>query len=86
MQMLTVKQVAAKLACSESYVWKLMKQDPTFPKGIRIGLGGDAQRATRLEEQAINEWLVKRIHKENDDETGRIGAGVHRPAEQEVSA
>jgi predicted DNA-binding transcriptional regulator AlpA len=86
MQLLTVKQAAAKLACSESYVWKLMKHDPTFPKGIRIGLGGDTQRATRLEEKAVDAWLLTRLLKENDDETGRAGTGVHPTAEQEVAA
>jgi predicted DNA-binding transcriptional regulator AlpA len=66
MKLITIKDAAHKMSCSESYVWKLMKNDATFPRGIKIGLGGPSQRATRLDEEAIDEWLRSRQQVEDD--------------------
>lgn len=35
-QLLTVKAVAAKLSASEATIWRLEKNDPDFPAGIKL--------------------------------------------------
>lgn len=59
MNLLTAKQVAARLSCSLSFVWKLAKEDPKFPKPIQIGTGAvGCARATRWVETALDDWLL----------------------------
>lgn len=68
MNLLTAKQVAAKLSCAESFVWARIHKDPTFPKPLRIGENG---RATRWIEGDLHEWLLTKQRKEvyDDDNT-----------------
>lgn len=90
MNLLTDKQVAQKLACAVSYVWRLSTQDSTFPKPVRLGNpdGPRRGRVTRWVETDINEWLKNRLtnKQEVEDEAGRTGGNVHQDSGQEVAA
>ena len=87
MNLLTVKQVASKLACGASFIWTLTREDPTFPKPIQIGLGGERARGTRWVEAALDNWLLtKQQHptdpeqKEPLNDDGRTGTELHQAA------
>lgn len=87
MNLLTVQQLAAKLSCSVSYVWRLTQQDPTFPRPLQIGMGGERARGTRWVESAVNDWLLTKQQDEvqaHDD--GRTGVGLHQNQGEEVPA
>ena len=89
MNLLNVKQVATKLSCSVSYVWKLPKADHTFPKAINIGTVEGRTRATRWADQDITDWLLTRKQNTTEvlnNEDGRPGKDLHTAAGEEVPA
>lgn len=90
MNLLTDKQVAQKLACAVSYVWRLSNQDPTFPQPVRLGDpdGPRRGRVTRWVDTDIDNWLGNKqtSKQEVQDEDGRIGSHVHQDPRQEVAA
>ena len=69
MNLLTIKQVSEKLSCSTSYIWALMKKDPTFPKPITIGVGSERAKGTRWVDGAVSEWVLSKhqIANENNE-------------------
>jgi predicted DNA-binding transcriptional regulator AlpA len=92
MNLLTVKQVAAKLSVSVGHVWKLAQRDETFPKSFGIGMGGQRQRGTRWIESQVDAWIADRYNQgasdgsngdptneESLDDRGH-GREVHQPA------
>lgn len=89
MNLLTAKQVATKLSCSVSYVWKLPHINPTFPKPLSIGSGQEQPRATRWVDSEVTDWLLTRKPKTNEvlkNENGRAGEDVHTGTGEEVAA
>lgn len=90
MQLLTVKQLSQKLSCSTSYVWSLQKRDPSFPKPLRIGMGGvERIRGTRWVDSDVSNWLLTKKqlnHNEVQHEDGRSGTEIHSAADKEVTA
>ena len=87
MNLLTVKQVAAKLSCAPSYVYRLLDRDPTFPRSISIGLGEEKARGVRWVEADVTNWLLTRIQKKEVlDENGRVSSNVHPSTGEEVAA
>ncbi|NVN99280.1 MAG: AlpA family phage regulatory protein [Geobacteraceae bacterium] len=88
MNLLTVKQVAAKLACSVSYIYVLQKRDPTFPTTVSFGLGGDVPRGIRWLDSDINQWLLtkKQVNEVTPNENGRDSQDVHPSTGEEVAA
>lgn len=52
MKLITVGQAAEKLGISVSYVWKLHRTDPDFPRTVRLG-----PRATRWRDDEIDAWI-----------------------------
>lgn len=75
MNLLTVKQVSEKLTCSSSYVWKLLRVDPTFPKPIQLGLGESRPRSTRWVDSAITDWLMTKHASANTKTDGVLTNG-----------
>ena len=53
--LLTDRQVADALAISRALVWKLLREDETFPRPIQLGV-----RAKRWLASEITEWLSTR--------------------------
>lgn len=90
MNLLTVKQVSDKLSCAQSYVWKMLKEDPTFPKPINIGMGKERARGTRWIDGAMTEWLLTKQQMKNNEvhtnENGRTGKHVHQSTGEEIAA
>ena len=89
MNLLTVKQVATKLSCADSMVWRLTKQDPAFPQPIKIGLGEKSARATRWVEESLDVWLTRKqiqTLKEIIDDNGRTDTDIHQGAGEKVPA
>ncbi len=89
MNLLTVKQVAAKLSCAVSYVYRLQQKDITFPKPMSIGMGDAKSRGVRWIDQDVVEWLLTRKLKTSEvlkNEDGRIGEDVHKSTGEEVAA
>lgn len=92
MNLLTVKQVAEKLSCAVSHVWLMLKKDPTFPKPISIGMGGEHARGTRWVDGAISEWMLAKHSLANKnqevltDEDRRSGTQIHTDTREEVAA
>lgn len=89
MNLLTVKQVASKLSCAVSYVYKLQKTDKSFPKPLSIGMGSERSRGVRWVEQDVTDWLLTRKQTTTEvlnNEDGRIGEDVHTGTGEEVAA
>lgn len=90
MKLLTVKQVADKLSCVTSNVYRMQRLDPTFPKSIVIGMGSSRARGVRWVDSEIDDWLlVKMSHKTSEVQTNedrRDGLDVHSGAREEVAA
>lgn len=90
MNLLTVKQVSEKLACSRSYVWKLLRDNPDFPKPINIGMGDSKTRATRWVDGDISGWLARLSQQSNTEantnENRQSGGEVHPGAGEEIPA
>ncbi len=91
MNLLTLKQVAAKLSVSPSYVCAIEKRDPTFPRSLRLG-GPEVPlraRVTRWVEADVEKWLTNKQEVHNDsngNEDGRSGPDVHQNSGEEVPA
>jgi|LauGreDrversion4_2_1035121.scaffolds.fasta_scaffold29377_7 predicted DNA-binding transcriptional regulator AlpA len=94
MNLLTVKQVSELLTCSTSYVWKLLRCDPSFPKPIQLGVGESRPRSTRWVEGAVSQWLLAKHEEANPltnskvltNEHGRTGRELHKAPGEEVAA
>lgn len=65
MKTLRVASVAQKLDLGVSTVWKLLKQDPTFPRPFRMS---DAVGATVWVEHEIDAWLLTRMQSRQKEE------------------
>lgn len=85
MNLITAKQVASKLGCSDSFVWKLVKTDPTFPRPFKIGVGEVSARATRWVDESIDKWITSRAQGEHDED-GRTSSALHQGAGSAVAA
>lgn len=89
MNLLTAKQVAAKLSCSISYVYKLQNIDQTFPRSLSIGVGQIESRGTRWVDAEVIAWLLTRKPKTTEvitHEDGRPSEDVHTGTGEEVAA
>lgn len=90
MNLLTVKQVAAKLSCAVSNVYRIQSLDPTFPKSISIGLGSARARGVRWADSELNAWLEQKVSNKTNEvlqnENGRDGSDVHSSTREEVTA
>jgi len=78
MNLLTIKTLAEKLACSESLIWQIRQRDPTFPRPFSIGVGTERSRAARWDEKDIDAWIETRKttpQGEIDDDQPRPDAG-----------
>jgi len=67
MKLLRDKQVAKKLGCHWSYVWKLARR-PDFPRAIKLGL-----RHTAWSDEEIDAWLEHQRKETKDETTGSTG-------------
>lgn len=47
--------VAEKLACSERTVWHLAKNDPSFPKAVKL-----TAKLTIFREEELDAWILAR--------------------------
>ena len=54
-KLLKIKEVAAILGSSESWIWKTLKRDNSFPQPLRSGL-----RWTRWRASDVYAWLNRR--------------------------
>jgi predicted DNA-binding transcriptional regulator AlpA len=91
MNLLTLKQVAAKLGCHYTFVYRLMKADPAFPKAVDIGLSTSGRsRCVRWIDKELDAWLLTKktdfvdVERSVEDEDGRVDQEVHTGSEQEV--
>jgi excisionase family DNA binding protein len=50
--LLTVKDVCAKLKVTKSTVYKMLREDPSFPRSITIG-----PRVVRWKEADLTAWI-----------------------------
>lgn len=85
MKLLTLKQVAEALSCSPSYVSRLHKQDPTFPKPVILGTGDDNPRGLRWVESLLEEWVMSKTKEVEVSEHSGNSGEVHKGTREEVS-
>ena len=62
--MVDVKEAAAMLSIGESTVWKKVKEDPSFPRPVRL-----SPKCTRFKVDDIRKW-VKSVGRESQREFG----------------
>jgi predicted DNA-binding transcriptional regulator AlpA len=90
MNLLTVKQVAEKLSCAVSNVYRIQSLDPTFPRPISIGLGSARARGVRWVDDELTSWLMVKVSNKTNEvhqnEDGRSGQNVHTSTREEVTA
>jgi predicted DNA-binding transcriptional regulator AlpA len=65
MGLLTVEQLRDKLHVSKSYVFQLERNDPQFPRGIRL-----SARVLRWSEEEVNKWLESKKESTNVETAG----------------
>lgn len=54
--LLTIEDVCAKLKMTKTTVYKLRREDSTFPKQIKIG-----PRAVRWKEDELQDWVNQQV-------------------------
>lgn len=54
LRLLSIKEAVARLAISRAGFYNLLKDDPTFPKLVRMG------RATRVVESQLDAYILAR--------------------------
>ena len=79
---LSPKALEEKLCRSKMEIWRLQRDDPTFPKPFRLRDGGDPV----FDEEDIDAWLDRRKALENESAAQRdVAPHVRRAAEGAIA-
>jgi prophage regulatory protein len=54
-RLITIGEVCEKIRVKKSWLYERMKNDPDFPKKVKVG------GSTRFVEQEVDNWIVKCI-------------------------
>jgi prophage regulatory protein len=62
MKLLRPKEVAERIGASRQSVWRWSKEDPTFPRPVRMG-----KNATAFIQEEIDEWIISKQEAQADE-------------------